>query len=282
MSTIAVVGVTGSAGSHIAAEALRRGHEVIGVSRSAPPDPQPGLTVRSGNITDQALMRQLAEQASTLVIAVHGSAGNAPFLLPLVPSLLEISGASGTRIGFAGGAGSLLVTPDGPRLVDTPEFPAMFKVEAESHAEVLETLRASGSPADWFYVSPAAGFGAYAPGERTGTFRSGGDVLLTMPKGTRSSAEQTSPSPSSTRSISQPITANDSASPTEHGETARVLRESGPTCHRGRRGHLPARAARLPRHPGTVRPPGSIGTGISGCGGDLDSGSVSPLRPVRR
>src|SRR5664280_1099983 len=81
--------------------------------------------------------------------------------------------------GFVGGAGSLLVTPDGPRLIDTPDFPAMFKIEAESHADVLEALRVSDSGTDWFYVSPAAGFGSYAPGKRTANYRTGGDVLLT-------------------------------------------------------------------------------------------------------
>jgi hypothetical protein len=59
----------------------------------------------------------------------------------------------------------------------------MFKLEAESHAQVLEALRTSDSPADWFYVSPAAGFGGYAPGERTGCFRIGGDVLLADAEG---------------------------------------------------------------------------------------------------
>lgn len=179
MSTIAVVGVTGYAGGHIAAEALRRGHEVIGISRSAPPNPQPGLTVRSGDITDQDLISAVAEQASALVVAVHAAVDETPFLAPLVPSLLEVAGAFGTRIGFVGGSGSLLVAPDGPRLMDTPQFPAPYKVQAEAQDEVLQTLRASDSSTDWFYVSPAAGFGAYAPGERTGSFRTGGDLLLT-------------------------------------------------------------------------------------------------------
>lgn len=179
MSTIVVVGVTGYAGGHIAAEALRRGHQVIGVSRSAASDPAPGLTTRAGDIADEALMRELASQASAVVVAVRGSADGAPFLPPLVPSLLDAAGAGGARLGFVGGAGSLQVAPDGPRLVDTPSFPEEHRLEAESHAAVLEALRASNSPTDWFYVSPAIGFGASAPGERTGTFRIGGDVLLT-------------------------------------------------------------------------------------------------------
>ena len=179
MTTIAIVGVTGYVGSHVASEALRRGHEVIGVSRSNRAEPQPGMTLRKGNVTDIDLMRELAGQASVLFVATHAVENNEPFLVAIVPSLLQAASEFHSRLGFVGGAGSLLVAPGGPRLIDTPEFPALYKFDAESHAEVLETLRSSGSSADWFYVSPAAGFGSFAPGERTGIFRTGGDLLLT-------------------------------------------------------------------------------------------------------
>jgi len=178
MSTIAIFGYTGYVGAHITAEALRRGHEVIGISRSAPPNPEPGVTVRSGSITDQALLREVAKQGAALVVAVHGSANDKPFLPQLVPSLLEAAGASGARIGFVGGAASQLVAPGGPRLLDTPEFPDFIKPEAEAQADTLKALQASNSAADWFYVNPAADFGPQAPGERTGDFRIGGEILL--------------------------------------------------------------------------------------------------------
>jgi putative NADH-flavin reductase len=45
-------------------------------------------------------------------------------------------------------------------------------------AGVLDELRASPAGVDWFGVSPAAGFGAFAPGERLGRYRVGGDVML--------------------------------------------------------------------------------------------------------
>ena len=71
----------------------------------------------------------------------------------------------------------------GPRVVDTPEFPEAFKPEARAHAEVLDWLRAHGEGLDWFYVSPAGGFGAYAPVEKKGTYRTGGDVLVVAEDG---------------------------------------------------------------------------------------------------
>jgi putative NADH-flavin reductase len=98
--------------------------------------------------------------------------------------LLDVAADSGARLGFVGGAGSLFVSEGGPRLFDTPEFPDAFLYEAQSQLRALDTLRASDSPADWFYVSPAAGFGSYAPGERTGHYRTGGEILLADENGT--------------------------------------------------------------------------------------------------
>ncbi|HEY5267321.1 MAG TPA: NAD-dependent epimerase/dehydratase family protein [Acidimicrobiales bacterium] len=178
MSTIAVIGVTGYVGGHITAEALRRGHDVMGISRTTTPDSRPGLTFMSGSIADPALVRTVAERSSTLVVAVHAAVDDTTSLAQLVPSLLETVGDFGTRIGFVGGAGSLLVSPDGPRLVDTPDFPPAFQATAKALIEVLEALKSSNSSADWFYVSPAAGFGAFAPGEPTGNYRTSDNILL--------------------------------------------------------------------------------------------------------
>ena len=44
MTTIAILGGTGYAGSHIAAEALSRGFHVVSWSRSRPSEPIEGVT----------------------------------------------------------------------------------------------------------------------------------------------------------------------------------------------------------------------------------------------
>ena len=183
MAVITVFGATGYAGGHIIDEALSRGHEVIAVNRSGSAAPRAGLTAVAGSIDDEAQVRELAGKSDVLVIAVHGSADGKPFLLPLVPALLNAAAAGGARIGVVGGAGSLNVVENGPRLIDTPAFPEQFKLEAGSHAEALGALRSADTDVDWFYVSPAAEFGAWVPGERTGTFRLGGDVLLSDAEG---------------------------------------------------------------------------------------------------
>ncbi len=44
---------------------------------------------------------------------------------------------------------------------------------------MLDHLRVAPEGLDWFLVSPAAGFIGSTPGERTGHYRVGGDVLRT-------------------------------------------------------------------------------------------------------
>ncbi len=43
---------------------------------------------------------------------------------------------------------------------------------------ILTELLNGGTEADWLFVSPAAGFGAYAPGEKLGRYRVSEDVAL--------------------------------------------------------------------------------------------------------
>jgi putative NADH-flavin reductase len=176
MTSIAIIGGTGYAGGHIAAEASRRGLTVTTVARSAETSPVPGVTHVQGQIGDSALIEQLAEQHDVLVLAVH--ADGEPQLLDVLPGIVKAAAAGQARLGVVGGAGSLYVAEGGPLLVETPEFPAEYKATALAHAEVLEWLRANGDEADWFYVSPPALFGAYAPGEATGAYRTSDDVLL--------------------------------------------------------------------------------------------------------
>ncbi len=77
-----------------------------------------------------------------------------------------------------GGAGSLEVAP-GKKLIDTPEFPAIYKNEAAAGAAFLDLLKQE-KELDWTYLSPSA---VFAPGERTGKFRLGTDQLLSNDKG---------------------------------------------------------------------------------------------------
>lgn len=180
MATVVVFGSTGYAGGAIASELIARGHEVVGVSRT-PADGPEGVTAVAGSLFDEALVREVAAGADHLVVALPASPrgdGDRP-LIDALPVLTQTASAQGARVGVVGGAGSLAVAEGGPLLVETPEFPEAYAPEARAHAAVLEALRAGDDGLDWFYLSPAATFGAWNAGERTGEFRLGGDVLLT-------------------------------------------------------------------------------------------------------
>jgi hypothetical protein len=188
MTTIAIFGGTGYAGSAISKEALKRGHRVISVSRGVPADAPaaPGLEYRAGSVHDAALAGQLAAEADVIVTAIRfapDGSGEGVKLLDALPALTSAAATHEARLGVVGGASSLLVAEGGPRLIDTPEFPDQFKGEARSAAEALEFLRADRSGADWFFLSPAAAFGAYNPGQPTGRYRVSGDILLTDESG---------------------------------------------------------------------------------------------------
>ena len=66
-----------------------------------------------------------------------------------------------------------MVAP-GVQLVDTPEFPDIYKAEALAGRDFLNVLRTENE-LDWTFLSPSA---LFVPGERTGKFRLGTDELL--------------------------------------------------------------------------------------------------------
>lgn len=183
MSTITVIGGTGYAGAAIVREATARGHEVTSVSRTLPEQRVDGATYETGSIQDEATVARAA-QADVLVVATHADLPDGPSLADLTPALASAVREHGGTLAFVGGAGSSFVAPGGPRVIDTPDFPDAFKPEAAAHAKVLDWLQEHGGDLDWFYVSPAGGFGAYAPVERRGTYRTGGDVLVVADDGT--------------------------------------------------------------------------------------------------
>lgn len=178
MARIKVLGGTGYAGSSIVREAARRGHQVTAYSRTAPTEPVEGVTYVQGSAQDAAFLQQVVADADVVVEALSPRGELTGNLRGVVSALAAATQATGARLAVVGGAGSLHVAPGGPRVHETEGFPAPFRPEAVEMGEILDDLRASDPTLDWFLVSPAGGFGAHAPGERTGTYRVGGDVLL--------------------------------------------------------------------------------------------------------
>jgi uncharacterized protein len=185
-----VLGATGMAGSRIAAEAVRRGDEVVAVSRSgAAPVDSPLLTpvaADAGSVKEIAEVVKGADVvASALAPARDGSDPRGPFTA-LYDAVLDGVRAGGVhRMVVVGGAGSLQVDKN-TLLKDTPAVPEPVKPEAQALIDVLAKLR-EVDDLEWTYITPAA---AFTPGERTGNFRIGGDAVLTDSEGnSRISAE---------------------------------------------------------------------------------------------
>ncbi len=180
MARISVLGGTGYAGSNIVAAAAQAGHDVTSFSRNAPADPTAGVDYRTGDVADEALLAQAVEGADVVVAALspRGALEGEGRLRSIYATVAGLALQHGARFGVVGGAGSLFASEGGPLVFDTPSFPDAIKPEAAELTAVLEDLRAGDQDLDWFFVSPAGGFGAWAPGEATGEYRIGGDVLL--------------------------------------------------------------------------------------------------------
>lgn len=181
MPTLVIFGGTGYSGANIAREALSRGHSVVSYTRHVPEQPIDGVEYRTGSLTDPDVAVAAATDADQLIVSVHASDFDGG-LASHVPALVQAAIAHGARLSFVGGAGSSLV-PGGQRLVDGPDFKDEWKPEALAHADVLSALRQAPAELDWFYVSPAALYGSFAPGQTTGSYRIGGDMLVTKDDG---------------------------------------------------------------------------------------------------
>lgn len=176
MSRIVVFGGTGYAGSNLVREAVSRGHDVCVVTRNAPTEPIDGAQYVVGDARDAASVRAAVDSADAVLTALSPRGDMTGRLVEAVEVVAGAARDAGARLGVVGGAGSLRTHEGGPYVVDTPGVEEEYKPESREMVALLEWLRAEDSGLDWFFVSPAVIFGSFAPGERTGTYRVGGDV----------------------------------------------------------------------------------------------------------
>ncbi len=183
---LVLLGAGGHVAQAIAREALSRGHEVIGVVRSAASTSSDNerMIIAEGDASDSASIAKLSRGADVIINAISPrpspSGRPATSLADSARAMIEGARRAGVpRLVIVGGAGSLEVAP-GVRLVDTPGFPEMYKSESLNGAEALAVYRSSAGDLDWTYISPAAEIG---PGTRTGEYRRGDDTLLVDEKG---------------------------------------------------------------------------------------------------
>jgi len=176
---IALIGASGQVGSRLLKELSDRGHAITAIARNPEKIAKlPGVAAVKGDVFDKDGLAGLIKGHDAVISAVHFTASDPDTLIAAV----RASGVK--RYLVVGGAGSLEVAP-GKRLVDTPEFPAIYKAEALKGSDFLDKLR-TVSDLDWTFLSPSALFVA---GERTGKYRLGKDTLLNSDKGSSISFE---------------------------------------------------------------------------------------------
>ncbi|SDM52596.1 NAD(P)-dependent oxidoreductase [Streptomyces wuyuanensis] len=180
MAKIAIFGANGTVGSRIVDEALDRGHHVTAVVRDPSKYTKSAerLTVVTGDVLDPSSVASVAEGQDVVVSAVGG--GNGPghlaVIRPSAESLIEglrMSGDPAPRLIAVGGAGSLR-TPPGSLVCDAEGLPEDLLQTMHAHGDALDFYR-TVSDVKWTNFSPATSF---APGERTGTYRTAQDDLV--------------------------------------------------------------------------------------------------------
>lgn len=176
MATIVVIGGTGYTGGNVVREAASRGHQVISVSRSEPSQRVDGVQYEIGPVEEVA--PRVVPGADVVLAAVSPRGDMAGRLVDLYGELARLSARAGARYLQVGGFSSLRPAAGQPRFVEG-EVAEPHRAEA-LEGEATRTMLVDSAPEelDWVFVSPAGSYGAWAPGERRGTYRVGGEVAL--------------------------------------------------------------------------------------------------------
>jgi uncharacterized protein len=180
MAHITVLGGNGYVGAAVVAEARRRGHDVTAVSRTAPSSPVAGADYVEGSVLDADVLERTTAGRDVVLVALSPRGDMAGKVEGVVEELIARLAGTSTRLGYVGGASSLLTEEDGPRLWDVTQdqLPDEVKPEVQTGLDTFALCQESPESLDWFYVSPPADFGSWLGTESKGDYVLGGDVLL--------------------------------------------------------------------------------------------------------
>lgn len=171
---IGIVGATGKAGSLILDEAVRRGHEVTAIVRNASKLNNDNVKVIEKDVHDT--WTEDFKGLDVVVNAFGAPLGEKDAHVEAGRVLINALSGTGIRLIVVGGAGSLYVDDSRTmKVIDTPNFPDIFKPTAGGQSENLEELEQTTN-LKWTFISPSAEFDA--DGKRTGAYETGADVLL--------------------------------------------------------------------------------------------------------
>ncbi len=189
--SILVFGATGEVGTHIVAEALDRGHRVTAVSRdpSRIAQQHENLQAAQGDLLDPGSIDRLLPGHDVVISSVRGvigdraDPGNALQYLSArnIAAALQRFGAGAPRFIHVGGAGSLEVEPGVLYAEKLPKILLPKALESEIIGQVwaLEFLRGIDN-VRWTYATPPKNL---TNGERTGSYRVGGDAMMEDARG---------------------------------------------------------------------------------------------------
>src|SRR6185437_10737833 len=111
MARIIVLGGTGYAGGHIAAEAASRGHEVVSIARKPPVEKTDGVEYVEGSILDLDGIAAQLEAADAVISTVAPRGDMADGVPDALRALAERLTGTPTRLGVVGGAMGSLSAP---------------------------------------------------------------------------------------------------------------------------------------------------------------------------
>jgi putative NADH-flavin reductase len=183
MSHIVVIGGTGYAGSAIVAEAVSRGHNVTAFSRSVPTDPVEGANYIQGDATDDAVLASVISGADVVVAALAPRGPLLETFRTVYRTISRLADQENARLFIVGGFSTLRPAPGAPRFIDDPSHISHAPEEIQREvlagaAVIIEDLPTTPETLNWVFVSPAAQFGSFAPGEALGEYRLGDDVAV--------------------------------------------------------------------------------------------------------
>jgi putative NADH-flavin reductase len=183
--TVVVYGASGNVGSLIVEEALRRGHEVVGVSRdpASLQNDNANFSAVQGDVTDPDSIVATVRGADVVVISVGGvGPGNTPeeaVAFRAAEAYIEAASRLGDATPYViqVGSGTTLNT-NGVRVLDTLDIQPGTPVYAlfQGHWLALEAYRGS-TGFEWTVMSAAYG-SILERGEFTGHYRLGNQETL--------------------------------------------------------------------------------------------------------
>ncbi|UXR73805.1 MULTISPECIES: NAD(P)-dependent oxidoreductase [unclassified Staphylococcus] len=176
---LGIIGATGKLGQLITKEAVDRGFDVTAIVRNKAKVTNSDVAVLEKDLFD--LTQNDLKDFDVIVNAFGAPLGEEQIHVDAGNVLIEAVKGTDVLLIVVGGAGSLFVDEEKTtRLLETPEFPEIFKPTAVGSLRNLEILEKT-TDVTWTFLSPAADFDY--EGKRTGAYQLGKDHVIVNTKG---------------------------------------------------------------------------------------------------